>query len=453
MIVNPRGAPPSSPAWWEKARQKLNKLIPENLRKHPPEALRWFIDVRVLNNFHVFNKQEVAEMWAYGFSKLPLSERNWISLYEENIKTGEIHLLPLFGLILHYWPRAVEPASLDKCCVPGCETKRSESIPACTKHLCPLCGPLATEKDWQKRYYHICATYSQKEYGVHIISLDPKVIENLRAERERNSFYPLHFWCYGVRRECLNPMSLPGCRKDSLPTHVDNTRKMTTTEKLCSFCDTQTRCRHCSSRVDFEDAARIKDHVCNSPDCNTRLECVRCHTVRFPPTRSWNTKPIEPIDKVLCGTCQREAYFCLSCKRTSNDTKDVMWCNRLVWKPNGIKPEHCIRCLPSLKKVKGIPHGGGRWIQLRAIMLRLWWDRRAIWSQFDKDMKERPDQLFKELTHGRMDAFSTFLCHHDPENWKVLSANPAMWDSTYMLFIHLLKCPKEIFIKMLRLIC
>jgi hypothetical protein len=103
--------------------------------------------------------------------------------------------------------------------------------------------------------------------------------------------------------------------------------------------------------------------------------------------------------------------------------------------------------------VKGIPHGGGRWIQLRAIMLRLWWDRRTILSQFNKDMEERPDQLFKELTRGRMDAFSTFLCHHDPENWKVLSANPAMWDSTYMLFIHLLKCPKEIFIKMFCLIC
>jgi hypothetical protein len=87
---------------------------------------------------------------------------------------------------------------------------------------------------------------------------------------------------------------------------------------------------------------------------------------------------------------------------------------------------------------------------LRAIALRLWWDRRALLAQFER---ERPVELFKTVVASRQICkFALFLCERDPNNWTLLASDAAMWDSTYMLFIHLLRQPRDIFIKVLRLI-
>jgi hypothetical protein len=151
-----------------------------------------------------------------------------------------------------------------------------------------------------------------------------------------------------------------------------------------------------------------------------------------------------------CKACQKEAYFCVQCGRTSNNLRDTMWCNNLVWKSSGSKPNLCMRCVPHVSKVKGIPHGGARWVQLRAIALRLWWDRRALLAQFEQ---EPPVDLFKKAVASRhMCKFALFLCERDPNNWTLLASDAAMWDSTYMLFIHLLRQPRDIFIKVLRFI-
>jgi hypothetical protein len=108
-----------------------------------------------------------------------------------------------------------------------------------------------------------------------------------------------------------------------------------------------------------------------------------------------------------------------------------------------------MRCVPKLKKIKGINFEVGRMIQLRVMMVHLWWDRKVVLSQFDENMQTRPMEMFQELITKRMDMFSNFLCQREPGNWQVLFESQAMWDCTYMLFIRLLRQPRDIFKKIL----
>jgi hypothetical protein len=451
-----KGLPPVDPKWWIQTQNKLLVILPTSMRTSPATALKWFIDTQVKGNHHIFSKDELAVNWLFSFCDeakkhiKPGDESNWTTLYEACLKAQDFPLVPLFGLVLHLWPRAVEPGSRTECCVPGCRQKRSTiSSPACADHLCSMCGPLAaTEADWEKNYYHICSTYtaySRDHHRVHIISLDERVIENLRSERARACYRPLKDWCYGVRRTCPNPLGLAACRQDALPSFIRDAPTMDET-KVCGQCWPHCRCKYCCTLlIDTTDAHRLASKVCNSSHCNTKLECRRCNRAAF----VCRGTILNDIDESLCGPCQKESYFCMTCHRNSNDLRDMMWCNALVWKPSGLKPDYCIRCIPALKKIKGVPFGGGTWIQLRAMMVRLWWDRKAVLSQFDQNMQTRPMEMFQELITKKMDMFSKYLCSREPGNWQVLFETQAMWDCTYMLFIRLLRQPRDIFKKIL----
>lgn len=441
-----QGPPPISPEWWRCVERMLNEVTPKRFNKPSgsAERMKWFIDTYIVNNFHVFNKGELAEMWSSMAGVKPASS-DFAHILSECVKKQVDALVPLFGLVVHYWPRALEAGSLAECCAPGCHEKRGD-MPACEKHLCSLCGPLASEPEWQKRYYHICSTYHTSSYGVHIITLDPVIIDRLRNERARLCYQQsLDRWCYGVRRACLN------CFQYVLPTPVDKHQTLTDGQKVCGSCWLYCQCRLCTNLISVDDGDRRADRVCGDTRCNTRWECKRCKCVRF--YRTGSTASNSAVENAMCKTCQKEAYFCVLCQRTSNDLRDTMWCNSLVWKPSDSKPNLCMRCVPHVPKVKGIPFGGGRWVQLRAITLRLWWDRRALLAIHTQKRQENPVTLFQQqIAEGKMCPFARYLCQRDPDNWKVLANETAMWDSTYMLFIHLLRQPRDIFIKVLRLI-
>lgn len=444
---------------WIRIQGEVFATVPAHLHKYPDKALFWFIQNCIIGNFHILDTERLADMWLQGFppetlNAIPERERtNWKSIYIACQKTNTFLLLPLYGWVQKYYPRALVLAERQQCCMDDCHKSRvAENVPACDEHLCPCCGSLTTEDPgWQKHYFHI-----RSKSHVHLMTRDALILEYVKMERERSCFVPSSYWCWGRRRNCAAPDPDPACRGNVLPTHLANETILSPRSNMCGSCAQRHRCKSCCNTMcDFTDPARLEAKLCNRQDCNTRLSCRRCNVVWFSINHSRMYKQkIEKCDELLCHSCQMEAYICLTCNRTSNDLRDMMWSAQWLWRENDSKKhgtiEYCIRCIPGMKKLPKIPNC--QLIQRRAMVLRLWWDRKAVLNHFDDQIKSRPMDFFKELVGNKMGAFASYLCEHDAGNWTLLYQNRTMWDCTYVLFVCLLRQPRDIFIKVLRLL-
>lgn len=433
----------------DKCNSILRNIIPSNVIKYPDKALWYFIGSCILGNTHIRDPTGLAQSWLSGFDEQTLREipkektSDWKNIYMACRKTGYFAIIPLVLLIERSYPRALIPQEREQCCANYCHNKRQGEKPACESHLCTLCGWQSEAPGWQKYYYHVDGVHGFQLTAFHILSLDPAIMNGVRQERTRECFRPLADWCYGARRMCAAPIPSDGCLKESLPTPIQQGMVLSVRQSFCGPCWLYYQCTLCKNRATaFSDPDRLKSRVCDASYCNIKVNCRRCGKIRF-------ARPdVYLRDKLLCKDCQKEAYHCTVCHRTSNNLQDMMWAVKWVWHDQKHEPTLCVRCIPGMTKFPGIPNGN--WMQRRTMVLRIWWDRKAVLSHFEEQMQTRPLEFFKGLT--KLGRHALALCEHDPNNWLVLYRNPAMWDCTYFFFVQLLRHPRDIFVKILRLL-
>lgn len=433
-----------SKAWWSKKEEELHALVPgQMIIENAAKALLWFVDEFMIDNPHIADPYDLTIAWLEYFPAPLLKILDNAHICElkaicfECIKVKWIPLLPLFVLVDCYFPRALDRSQHSKCAFsPTCQLERkSKHSPCCSSHTCHICYALGDEPDWRNKYRRVDAPNV-----THFVTHEPEIATKMRAESKRRCFNPPDEWCNGVRRACSK------CNVRVLPTamFIDDS-KMSQEQTLCNSCWTSDLCAYCNGMArSTKDVHRNTARLCDSAVCNIQLKCKRCNDISH--ARTLLYRPPRTIgEELMCPTCQKEAYACSGCRRTSNSQNDMLWMARLVWKTE--TPRFCMRCIPPLKKIPDIPNGGSKWIMIRAMTMRLWWDRQSIISSFDSSFANEPTEFFKKLVSSRMCHFASVLCQKDPNNWNVLMADAASWDCTYMLFVRLLKQPRDIFIK------
>lgn len=452
-----------------------------------------FIRTHVTGNLHIIDHPGLAAAWVKHYV-LPLMPPGLLT--RESVEAGWTALAELCAVALpkiyqkqlrdklkalleKNYPKALRDPTNALCVIYECTAKRAGPWgPACAEHTCAHCqrfiGP-----DWRKTHALLVPGDIYKSYGLNVYAhLVPRtmleegtpqtayfdrVMKQCQYIWETHNLY-MSSICPGDLQPCATVLDngyyhSPQCGgAECIPRVVG--AEQWDAFRFCAACWPLNECKFALSGrghlLDPTNPHRREALVCADEQCNLGKQCVACHkwwfVARYRSKGNWDTV-------LLCPECQEERLCCPQCKRLSwKKVPGVFFAPRWIYphKPQTWNPTYleCILCLPTVERPLGKPRAEHKSEAICALLITWRIRGKAERTWFEEQLAQDARATLGELLkHDMTDRERALAARHPDFFWDAMVRDCTLWNSTWWLMYQTARLPKDLFLKVLRLVC
>lgn len=427
---------------------------------NPWEGLRAFARHFLLENPYIYDIQSLTRKWidklpADTQNRIPKAMREDLEAVINEMERTHCAVPPLKTL----WTIANESSNyrafdrdIALCPVGHCLKKREHPHwPACDMHMCPLCAAHA-EPGWRKRY-------RREEFAPHelvhlMVREEPEIYQVFAQQMRTPNPHVAGPRCPGVLSTCMAASTTTLYRKSAdcwgslmvTPVQQQQPNKMA---HFCAPCRELNTCEtwkvfssNDSNRLahllTVDHPARYKAGVCNDQTCAVLCECIaRDCRVAFYVSPEYATRERRLW---LCRKCEKTRVACFACKRIGQHPDDMFFAPAWIKFPpfNISAQRYCVRCLNTKDD---------------RLMMRVYlWYWRLTRRREERWLEELQVHDPHEWLRHMLPPEQCALVDAIPNGWALLQENECGWNTDFFLMLRLAQLPKDLWIKMWRLI-